>query len=247
MTHIYIVLLCGSAITKLAEKRQNNCGKEKKKWKHPAYLRKERTQLLKRENMWNDVLICGKGTKQLRKRKKNVETSFLFMEKGQNNCGKEKKMWKRRSYLWKRDKTIAEKRKKNVETSFLFVEKGQNNCGKEKKMWKRRSYLWKRDKTIAEKRKKMWKRRSYLWKRDKTIAEKRKKCRNVVLICGKGTKQLRKREKNVETSFSIFFLLFPHFTTDCEKIVLLTSEFNCSRHLIGQFLFCRDYFLSNCD
>jgi hypothetical protein len=35
--------------------------------------------------------------------------------------------------------------------------------------------------------------------------------------------------------FSIFFLLFPHFTTDCEKIVLLTSEFNCSRHLIGQF------------
>jgi hypothetical protein len=143
MTHIYIVLLCGSAITKLAEKRQNNCGKEKKKWKHPAYLRKERTQLLKRENMWNDVLICGKGTKQLRKREK--------------------------------------------------------------------------------------------------------KCGNVVLICGKGTTQLRKREKNVETSFSIFFLLFPHFTTDCEKIVLLTSEFNCSRHLIGQFLFCRDYFLSNCD
>jgi hypothetical protein len=148
MTHIYIVLLCGSAITKLAEKRQNNCGKEKKKWKHPAYLRKERTQLLKRENMWNDVLICGKGTKQLRKREKtcgnvvlicgkgtkqlrkretNVETSVLFVEKGQNNCGKEKK---------------------NVETSFLFVEKGQNNCGKEKKMWKRRSYLWKRDKTI---------------------------------------------------------------------------------------------------
>jgi hypothetical protein len=76
MTHIYIVLLCGSAITKLAEKRQNNCGKEKKKWKHPAYLRKERTQLLKRENMWNDVLICGKGTKQLRKREKNVETWF---------------------------------------------------------------------------------------------------------------------------------------------------------------------------
>ena len=45
---------------------------------------------------------------------------------------------------------------------------------------------------------------------------------------------------------SLIFLLFPHFTTDCEKIVL-TSEFNCSRHLIGQFLFCRDYFLSNCD
>jgi hypothetical protein len=126
MTHIYIVLLCGSAITKLAEKRQNNCGKEKKK----------------------------------------METSCLFE---------------------KRENTITEKRK-HVE------------------------------------------RRSYLWKRDKTIAEKRKKCGNVVLICGKGTKQL-----------------FPHFTTDCEKIVLLTSEFNCSRHLIGQFLFCRDYFLSNCD
>jgi hypothetical protein len=46
---------------------------------------------------------------------------------------------------------------------------------------------------------------------------------------------------------SLIVLLFPHFTTDCEKIVLLTSEFNCSRHLIGQFLFCRDYFLSNCD
>ena len=100
MTHIYIVLLCGSAITKLAEKRQNNCGKEKKKWKHPAYLRKERTQLLKRENMWNDVLICGKGTKQLRKRETNVETSFLFVEKGQHNCGKEKKMWKRRSLFF---------------------------------------------------------------------------------------------------------------------------------------------------
>ena len=46
---------------------------------------------------------------------------------------------------------------------------------------------------------------------------------------------------------SLIFLLFPHFTSDCENIVLLTSEFNCSRHLIGQFLFCRDYFLSNCD
>ena len=56
----------------------------------------------------------------------------------------------------------------------------------------------------------------------------------------------------METNYNIylflnFFLLFPHFTTDCEKIVLLTSKFNCSRHLIGQFLFCRDYFLSNCD
>jgi hypothetical protein len=47
--------------------------------------------------------------------------------------------------------------------------------------------------------------------------------------------------------FSNFFFIISHFTTDCEKIVLLTSEFNCSRHLIGQFLFCRDYFLSNCD
>jgi hypothetical protein len=47
--------------------------------------------------------------------------------------------------------------------------------------------------------------------------------------------------------FSKKKLLFPHFTSDCEKIVLLTSEFNCSRHLIGQFVFCRDYFLSNCD
>jgi hypothetical protein len=50
-----------------------------------------------------------------------------------------------------------------------------------------------------------------------------------------------------ERLVSLIFLLFPHFTTDCEKIVLLTSEFNCSQHLIGQFLFCRDYFLSNCD
>ena len=54
-------------------------------------------------------------------------------------------------------------------------------------------------------------------------------------------------EDNILYFFFFFFLLFPHFTTDCEKIVLLTSEFNCSRHLIGQFLFCRDYFLSNCD
>ena len=36
--------------------------------------------------------------------------------------------------------------------------------------------------------------------------------------------------------FLYFFLLFPHFTTDCENFFLLTSEFNSSRHLVGQFL-----------
>ena len=99
MTHIYIVLLCGSAITKLAEKRQNNCGKEKKKWKHPAYLRKERKQLLKRE--------------------KNVETLFLFEKREKTIAEKrERKMWKHLAYVRKRDKTIAKKRK-HVETSCL--------------------------------------------------------------------------------------------------------------------------------
>jgi hypothetical protein len=50
------------------------------------------------------------------------------------------------------------------------------------------------------------------------------------------------------TTISLFFFYYIHISQPIvKKIVLLTSEFNCSRHLIGQFLFCRDYFLSNCD
>ena len=80
-------------------------------------------------------------------------------------------------------------------------------CGKETKQLRKRekkmetSCLFdKRENTITEKRKKMWKRRSYLRKERKQLLKRKKTCGNVPLICGKGTKQLRKRErKNVET------------------------------------------------
>jgi hypothetical protein len=41
------------------------------------------------------------------------------------------------------------------------------------------------------------------------------------------------------------FVPFPKLRLGTSFILQTTRS--CSRHLIGQFLFCRDYFLSNCD
>lgn len=70
--------------------------------------------------------MYGKGTKQLGKTCGNV---LLIWGKDKKHLLKRENMWKRRSYLCKKDKT--EKR--------------------ERKMWRHLAYVRKRDKTIAEK------------------------------------------------------------------------------------------------